>query len=170
MQHPASTLDTEQAGVGEAELGESRRGPPSVASGSRRFLTDSLVGMGCVSRARIEEAVRDAQLLGTTPERVLVQQGAGGGDDRLRLVAVEPAGLDVARYLRRLRTRKVRRRGKPRKEGRCDQIHPAVGALGREDHRHQQLQIGPVIELDPDGRIGVIEPVDDRLGANPSRG
>ena len=51
--------------------------PPATrhAGHGRRFLTDILVGMGCVSRARIEEAVREAQMLGTSPERLLVEQG-----------------------------------------------------------------------------------------------
>src|SRR6478672_556918 len=72
MHQDAPTLDPGQT---EASEPEHPAGDTHAGHG-RRFLTDILVGMGCVSRARIEEAVREAQMLGTSPERLLVEQGA----------------------------------------------------------------------------------------------
>jgi type IV pilus assembly protein PilB len=79
-----------------AEGGESlHRGltKPSRRGSSSRFLTDVIVDMGLVARARVEEAIEASRSTGTTPERVLVGDGALTNDGLARALA-ERYGLD----------------------------------------------------------------------------
>jgi type IV pilus assembly protein PilB len=66
---------------------------PSRRGSSSRFLTDVIVDMGLVSRARVEEAVESSRSTGTTPERVLLADGALSADGLARALA-ERYGLD----------------------------------------------------------------------------
>ncbi|HVW18211.1 MAG TPA: ATPase, T2SS/T4P/T4SS family [Solirubrobacteraceae bacterium] len=80
--------DVATARAPSSELGVT---PPSGARG--RFMTDVLVELCGISRARIEDAVRDAGLLGTSPERLLVEQGIITSEQMARAMA-ERFGLD----------------------------------------------------------------------------
>ncbi len=66
---------------------------PSRRGSSSRFLTDVIVDMGLVPRARVEEAIESSRSTGTTPERVLVGDGALSTDGLARALA-ERYGLD----------------------------------------------------------------------------
>jgi len=102
MLQPASTLDPGRTDVDDVQRPPLEDGvtQPTSRDGTRRFLTDVLVGMGSVSRARIEEAVHDAGVLGATPEQLLVDQGVITSDQMARALA-ERFGLDhldLSRY------------------------------------------------------------------------
>jgi type IV pilus assembly protein PilB len=100
---PAVSRDTEQpesprqhsaTGEGEAEEGgRSGLTKPSRRGSSSRFLTDVIVDMGLAPRARVEEAIESSRSTGTTPERVLVGDGAISTDGLARALA-ERYGLD----------------------------------------------------------------------------
>jgi type IV pilus assembly protein PilB len=77
------------------EEGEAPRGvtPPSHRGGSGRFLTDVIVELGYVEQERVDAAVAAARAGGTTPEHVLLEQGALSGDQLARATA-ERFGLD----------------------------------------------------------------------------
>ena len=80
----------------EAPEQDSARGgvtSPSRRGSSSRFLTDVLVEMGLVSRRRVDEAIEISRGSGTTPERVLVENGDLNGDALARALA-ERYGLD----------------------------------------------------------------------------
>jgi type IV pilus assembly protein PilB len=66
---------------------------PSRRGSSTRFLTDVIIDMGLVSRPRVEEAIEASRSTGTTPERVLVGDGALTNDGLARALA-ERYGLD----------------------------------------------------------------------------
>jgi type IV pilus assembly protein PilB len=66
---------------------------PSRRSSQHRFLTDVIVEMGFVSRRQVDEAVETSRASGTTPERVLLEQGALNTDALSRALA-ERYGLD----------------------------------------------------------------------------
>jgi type IV pilus assembly protein PilB len=66
---------------------------PSRRGSSSRFLTDVIVDMGLAPRARVEEAIESSRSTGTTPERVLVGDGALTTDGLARALA-ERYGLD----------------------------------------------------------------------------
>ncbi len=86
-QHPAG---------GEGEVDDSGRTgltKPSRRGSSSRFLTDVIVDMGLAPRARVEEAIESSRSTGTTPERVLVADGALTTDGLARALA-ERYGLD----------------------------------------------------------------------------
>jgi len=67
--------------------------PRRTGGGSARFLTDVIVELGFVDRARVEQAVEAARATGTTPEAVLLDQGALSMENHARAVA-ERHGLD----------------------------------------------------------------------------
>ncbi len=67
--------------------------PPRRTGGAARFLTDVIIDLGLVDRARVEQAVEAARATGTTPEQVLMDQGALALDGLARAVA-ERHGLD----------------------------------------------------------------------------
>jgi len=80
---PARTADPNWNGVT----------PPRRTGGAARFLTDVIIDLGLVDRQRVEQAVEAARATGTTPEQVLLDQGAIGHDGLTRAVA-ERHGLD----------------------------------------------------------------------------
>jgi type IV pilus assembly protein PilB len=67
--------------------------PRRTGGGSARFLTDVIVELGFVDRPRVEQAVEAARASGTTPEQVLLDQGALSLENHARAVA-ERHGLD----------------------------------------------------------------------------
>jgi type IV pilus assembly protein PilB len=67
--------------------------PRRSGGGSARFLTDVIVELGFSDRPRVEQAVEAARATGTTPEQVLLDQGAISLDNLARAVA-ERHGLD----------------------------------------------------------------------------
>jgi type IV pilus assembly protein PilB len=67
--------------------------PRRTGGGSARFLTDVIVELGFVDRPRVEQAVEAARATGTTPEAVLLDQGALSLENHARAVA-ERHGLD----------------------------------------------------------------------------
>jgi type IV pilus assembly protein PilB len=67
--------------------------PRRTGGGSARFLTDVIVELGFADRPRVEQAVETARASGTTPEAVLVDQGALTLENLARAVA-ERHGLD----------------------------------------------------------------------------
>jgi type IV pilus assembly protein PilB len=66
---------------------------PSRRGSSPRFLTDVIVDMGLASRGQVEDALESSRVSGTTPERVLLQQGMLTPDGLARALA-ERYGLD----------------------------------------------------------------------------
>jgi type IV pilus assembly protein PilB len=85
-----------KGGFSPEEDGEPQRTgltKPSRRGSSSRFLTDVIIEMGLVPRARVEEAIEASRSTGTTPERVLVGDGALTGDGLARALA-ERYGLD----------------------------------------------------------------------------
>jgi type IV pilus assembly protein PilB len=66
---------------------------PSRQGSSQRFLTDVIVTMGLASRRQVDEALESSRTLGTTPERVLLDNGALTQDALSRALA-ERYGLD----------------------------------------------------------------------------
>jgi type IV pilus assembly protein PilB len=94
VQAPAPEVPRAAGGSGEAP-GEGRVGitSPTRRGSSSRFLTDVIVDMGLVARARVDEAIAASRSSGTTPERVLVEEGALSNDGLARALA-ERYGLD----------------------------------------------------------------------------
>jgi type IV pilus assembly protein PilB len=91
-----SAGDGGRAAQGDADASESTRTgltKPSRRGSSTRFLTDVIVDMGLVPRARVDEAVESSRSTGTTPERVLLGDGALTTDALARALA-ERYGLD----------------------------------------------------------------------------
>jgi type IV pilus assembly protein PilB len=66
---------------------------PSRRGSSARFLTDVIVEMGLASRGQVQDAIESSRNLGTTPERVLVENGALNPEGLSRALA-ERYGLD----------------------------------------------------------------------------
>jgi type IV pilus assembly protein PilB len=66
---------------------------PSRRGSSSRFLTDVIVDMELVSRERVDEAIATSRSTGTTPEKVLVEEGVLSNDGLARALA-ERYGLD----------------------------------------------------------------------------
>ncbi len=66
---------------------------PRDAARSSRFLTDVIVDMGLVARERVDDAIATSRSSGTTPERVLVEEGILSHDGLARALA-ERYGLD----------------------------------------------------------------------------
>ncbi|HWH96569.1 MAG TPA: ATPase, T2SS/T4P/T4SS family [Baekduia sp.] len=67
--------------------------PRRTGGGSARFLTDVIVELGFADRPRVEQAVEAARATGTTPERVLLDQGSLSLENLARAIA-ERHGLD----------------------------------------------------------------------------
>ncbi len=67
--------------------------PPTRRRSSGRFLTDVIVEMGLVDRARVDQAIETARAAGHTPEKVLQDSGALTQEQVARAVA-ERYGLD----------------------------------------------------------------------------
>ncbi len=93
-QEPAPEAPKAAGGPGEVP-GEGRVGitSPTRRGSSSRFLTDVIVDMGLVARSRVDEAIAASRSSGTTPERVLVEEGALSNDGLARALA-ERYGLD----------------------------------------------------------------------------
>jgi type IV pilus assembly protein PilB len=91
----APTADRRATGRPGETHGEGRVGitSPTRRGSSSRFLTDVIVDMGLVARARVDEAIAASRSSGTTPERVLVDEGALSNDGLARALA-ERYGLD----------------------------------------------------------------------------
>jgi len=91
--------DVEYAAAGgeapepEHEVGWSGITSPTKRSGAPRFLTDVIVEMGLATRRQVEDALETSRGAGTTPERVLLDQGAISADGLARALA-ERYGLD----------------------------------------------------------------------------
>jgi type IV pilus assembly protein PilB len=66
---------------------------PSKRGSSQRFLTDVIVDLGLASERQVDDALASSRLSGTTPERVLVEDGAITPDGLARALA-ERYGLD----------------------------------------------------------------------------
>jgi type IV pilus assembly protein PilB len=66
---------------------------PSRRGSSQRFLTDVIVSMGIASSRQVDEALESSRMSGTTPERVLIDNGALTHDGLARALA-ERYGLD----------------------------------------------------------------------------
>jgi len=66
---------------------------PSRRGSSPRFLTDVIVDMGLASRKQVEDALEASRTTGTTPERVLLENGSLTQDGLARALA-ERYGLD----------------------------------------------------------------------------
>jgi type IV pilus assembly protein PilB len=91
---PVSKLEhgaqREQAPAGERPTGLTK---PSRRGSSQRFLTDVIVDMGLASRTQVDDALASSRMSGTTPERVLLENGALTQDALARALA-ERYGLD----------------------------------------------------------------------------
>jgi type IV pilus assembly protein PilB len=94
-QHAAPGTDGDGARAASATDERSWSGitRPSRRGSQRRFLTDVIVDMGLVSRGQVDEAVETSRGSGTTPERVLLEQGILNHDALSRALA-ERYGLD----------------------------------------------------------------------------
>jgi type IV pilus assembly protein PilB len=99
---PDAEVEPEQhegAGAGEgAARSTSAEGydgitKPSRRGSSQRFLTDVIVDMSLASRRQVDDAIESSRNSGTTPERVLVDQGVLTADALARALA-ERYGLD----------------------------------------------------------------------------
>jgi type IV pilus assembly protein PilB len=82
--------EAQQAQRGEAYSGITK---PSRRGSSQRFLTDVIVDMGLASRRQVEDALESSRVSGTTPERVLLENGSLTQDALARALA-ERYGLD----------------------------------------------------------------------------
>ncbi len=80
----------EPASAGERPTGITK---PSRRGSSQRFLTDVIVDMGFASRKQVDDAIESSRVSGTTPERVLLENGALTQDSLARALA-ERYGLD----------------------------------------------------------------------------
>jgi type IV pilus assembly protein PilB len=91
----ASATSPEHAGGGPPNEPEVRVGitTPTRRGSSSRFLTDVIVDMGLVARERVDDAIATSRSSGTTPERVLVEEGILSHDGLARALA-ERYGLD----------------------------------------------------------------------------
>ncbi|MGH2832411.1 MAG: GspE/PulE family protein, partial [Solirubrobacteraceae bacterium] len=92
----ASDAEDTSAAPEQSEQSDYDRGgvtSPSRRGSSARFLTDVLVDMGLVSRRRVDEAIEASRSSGTTPERMLLDNGDLNGDGLARALA-ERYGLD----------------------------------------------------------------------------
>ncbi len=90
-----SATSPEHAGGGPPNEPEVRIGitTPTRRGSSSRFLTDVIVDMGLVARERVDDAIATSRSSGTTPERVLVEEGILSHDGLARALA-ERYGLD----------------------------------------------------------------------------
>ncbi|HSZ06298.1 MAG TPA: ATPase, T2SS/T4P/T4SS family [Solirubrobacteraceae bacterium] len=66
---------------------------PSRRGSSQRYLTDVIVDMGLASRRQVDDALESSRMSGTTPERVLLENGSITADALARALA-ERYGLD----------------------------------------------------------------------------
>ncbi len=93
-------LEGELSGVEDSSVEPEPRDPdamgltrPSQRGSSQRFLTDVIVAMGLASRRQVDDALESSRTLGTTPERVLLDNGSLTQDGLARALA-ERYGLD----------------------------------------------------------------------------
>jgi type IV pilus assembly protein PilB len=81
-------------GLADVEAGEMAGiTRPSRRGSSQRFLTDVIVDMGLASRRQVDDALESSRTSGTTPERVLIDNGSLTHDGLARALA-ERYGLD----------------------------------------------------------------------------
>lgn len=90
-----SKLDDDADPTVKAEQGKDYNGitKPSRRGSSQRFLTDVIVEMELATRRQVDDAVASSRVSGTTPERVLLEQGVLTQDGLARALA-ERYGLD----------------------------------------------------------------------------
>jgi type IV pilus assembly protein PilB len=95
-----STGELEEAYEGSEAAVQQERDPdamgitrPSQRGSSKRFLTDVIVAMGLASQKQVDDALESSRNLGTTPERVLLDNGSLTQDALARALA-ERYGLD----------------------------------------------------------------------------
>jgi type IV pilus assembly protein PilB len=67
--------------------------PPSARGGTTRFLSDVIIDMGFAAREAVDAAIETARQQGSTPENILVDQGAVTQDQLSRAIAARH-GLD----------------------------------------------------------------------------
>ena len=67
--------------------------PPTRRGGSGRFITDHIVELGYATREQVESAIEKGRETGTTPEEMLLQEGAIDSQELARATA-ERFGLD----------------------------------------------------------------------------
>ncbi len=84
-------LHNKQPDEPEGTSGDGVTRPRGIGAG--RFLTDVIVELGLVPRERVEQAIATARSGGTTPEQILVSEGAIGPDALAGAIA-ERHGLD----------------------------------------------------------------------------
>jgi type IV pilus assembly protein PilB len=85
-----ATEPAEQATSAENYSGITK---PSRRGSSQRYLTDVIVDMGLASRRQVDDALESSRVSGTTPERVLLENGSITADALARALA-ERYGLD----------------------------------------------------------------------------
>jgi type IV pilus assembly protein PilB len=88
----AGEADTE-AGLPTPAEGYTGITKPSRRGSSQRFLTDVIVDMGLATRRQVDDALESSRVTGTTPERVLLENGSITADALARALA-ERYGLD----------------------------------------------------------------------------
>jgi type IV pilus assembly protein PilB len=88
----AGEVDTE-AGLPTPAEGYTGITKPSRRGSSQRFLTDVIVDMGLATRRQVDDALESSRVTGTTPERVLLENGSITADALARALA-ERYGLD----------------------------------------------------------------------------
>jgi type IV pilus assembly protein PilB len=95
MSAPAGDgADMGTRGLADVEAGEMAGiTRPSRRGSSQRFLTDVIVDMGLASRRQVDDALESSRTSGTTPERVLIDNGSLTHDGLARALA-ERYGLD----------------------------------------------------------------------------
>ncbi len=90
--------------------------------------------------------------------------------DRPRLLPVEASRADEVFELGEIRGGEIGGGPIAREQRRGDLVHLGVGALGREDRRHEQLQRIPVFERQTGDRVALAEDGGDSGGAGPGAG
>ncbi len=94
-QAPAATEDEPALEPTKAAQAKDYNGvtKPSRRGSSQRFLTDVIVDMEIATRRQVDDAIEHSRVTGTTPERVLLDQGVLTQDALARALA-ERYGLD----------------------------------------------------------------------------
>ena len=91
----AATEGEAAGGTSEPSGGDGPAGltKPSSRGSTQRFLTDVIVDMDLATRKQVDDALESSRISGTTPERVLVENGSITQDSLARALA-ERYGLD----------------------------------------------------------------------------
>ncbi len=116
----------------------------------RGLATDARQGLQC--RAPVGD-----------PPAVVADQALAGGEDVARLGVIESDAADIALqavFAERQQAFGVGGRPKERAGG---LVHAAVGGLGRQDHGHEQLKRGRVLQFGGGLRVMRLEPFEQDL-------